>query len=122
MLIGCYLNLAQLVNLPTILRTKSAASISPPVAVATLVSCACWLIYGALLGDVFYVLTNAVGVLSALVQLGLVAVLPRKVECVRSVALVEARRDSGVSTNSSALNTLNAQTAALLVGKQATSV
>ena len=78
MLLGSYVNLAQLVPLPSILRQRSSASISPPLTIATLFSCMCWTIYGALLCDAFYVITNVIGVLSALVQFFLLIVFPRR--------------------------------------------
>ena len=74
---GSYLNAAQLVNFPTIVRQKSSASISPPLTYATLFSCLCWVIDGALLPDLIFMLANGFGVFAALVQIGLLVIYPR---------------------------------------------
>lgn len=68
---------AQLVKLQSIIETKNSASISPPLTAGTLFCAFMWTTYSVMQKDYFYIFSSAVGVLSALSQVGLMIVYPR---------------------------------------------
>jgi len=66
---GAVVAVSQLVTLPTVFRTKSAASMSGELAISNFTSSVLWLVCGVMLVDWWIILPNVVGVCAGFVAL-----------------------------------------------------
>jgi uncharacterized protein with PQ loop repeat len=67
----------QLVKMKEILRTKNAASISPPLTAGVCLCTSIWLMYSCIAGDYYYIASGAIGLCGALTQVVLLLKYPR---------------------------------------------
>lgn len=85
---------APLSTMKTVIRTKSAATISAPLCIANLVNCAVWIIYGIGLTDPFIYVPNGVGFTLNAIQF----ILILRYDGFRSLIPCCKRREAGDDT------------------------
>ena len=93
------LYVSPILNLPTVIRTRSAALFSVPYVLASLSNCGMWLVYGLYKGDPFIWLNCAIGVIMGAVQLTLVLIFYRpdrtlRLQAARVLQLEELKCDT----------------------------
>ena len=69
----------QLSTFHRIVRTKNSASISPWMTAGVLLRASCWFVYSYLIGDMFYLTSTSIGLLSAAIQISLLILYPSRI-------------------------------------------
>nr|KAJ3418226.1 hypothetical protein HK105_000178 [Polyrhizophydium stewartii] len=65
-----------------VIKARDSSSISFPLTIATLVNSGLWAVYGFVIGDAFIYGPNALGVVLAIIQVGLMVAFPKKLQAV----------------------------------------